>query len=119
MSGQSVRGPADAAHLTARAWPGPRPTAAHLTAAARNIAESVTGNPDAQEPSGSGPIATPIRASMNAIRLDFAEAGQWVFYGMTGAPAVAFPCSLARPGTRVTQESPDPAAAPTGRTQAG
>lgn len=42
--------------------------------------------------------------------MDFAEANQWVSYGMAGALAVAFVCSLLHPGTRVQQE-----AAPTER----
>ncbi|MEV6395628.1 MFS transporter [Streptomyces sp. NPDC051907] len=72
--------------------------------AARSISESVTGNPDGQQPSGEGPVATSIRESMQAIQLDFAEANQWVFYGMAIALAVAFGCALLHPGTRVTQE---------------
>ncbi len=73
--------------------------------AARNVAEAVTGNPDAQSPTGEGPIATAMRESMNAIRMDFAEANQWVFYGMAIALGIAFLCSLRHPGTRVTDET--------------
>ncbi|WP_328861040.1 MFS transporter [Streptomyces sp. NBC_00306] len=73
--------------------------------AARNVAEAVTGNPDAKTPTGDGPIATAMRDSMNAIRMDFAEANQYVFYGMAIALAIAFVCSLLHPGTRVTEET--------------
>ncbi len=38
------------------------------------------------------------------IRMDFAEANQWVFYGMAIALGVAFLFALRRPGTRVTEE---------------
>ncbi|MFE3659126.1 MFS transporter [Streptomyces sp. NPDC059165] len=72
--------------------------------AARSIAEGVTGHPDAQEPTGSGPIATMTRSAIHAIRTDFAQANQWVFYGMSIALGVAFLCTLLHPGTRVTDE---------------
>jgi EmrB/QacA subfamily drug resistance transporter len=48
---------------------------------------------------------------MSAIRLDFAEATQFVFYGMAIALLVAFGCALAHPGGRVTQEKVEPATA--------
>ncbi|MFF3322223.1 MFS transporter [Streptomyces sp. NPDC002889] len=84
--------------------------------AARSVAEAVTGHPDGQEPSGSGPVASAMRDSMDAIRLDFAQANQWVFYGMAIALGIAFLCSLLHPGTRVTQAdqqvTADPRAAP-------
>ncbi|WP_405648912.1 hypothetical protein [Streptomyces uncialis] len=41
------------------------------------------------------------RGARPAIRTDFAEADQWVFYGMAAALALAFLCALAHPGTRV------------------
>lgn len=70
--------------------------------AARSVAEAVTGNADAKEPAGDGRTATLMRDSMDAIRLDFAEANQWVFYGM----ALAYLCALRHPGTRVTGDAP-------------
>ncbi|WP_424917893.1 MFS transporter [Streptomyces sp. wa1064] len=73
--------------------------------AAESVAQSVTGQADSRGPSGSGPVAETVRDSMPAIRMDFAEANQWVFYGMAIALAVAFLISLRHPGTRVTRES--------------
>ncbi|MFD6274776.1 MFS transporter [Streptomyces sp. NPDC060209] len=73
--------------------------------AARSVAEAVTGNADAQEPAGDGRIATLMRDSMDAIRLDFAEANQWVFYGMAIALGIAYLCALRHPGTRVTEDA--------------
>jgi EmrB/QacA subfamily drug resistance transporter len=81
--------------------------------ASRGISEAVTGHADDQAPTGSGEQAQLMRDSMDAIRLDFAEANQWVFYGMAIALALAFLCALWHPGTRVT----DPPAA--GETRAG
>lgn len=80
--------------------------------AARSVAEAVTGNPDAQEPAGDGRIATLMRDSMDAVRLDFAEANQWVFYGMAIALAVAYVCAHLHPGTRVTGETAAESPAP-------
>lgn len=74
--------------------------------AARSVAEAVTGHPDTQAPSGDGRIATLMRDSMDAVRLDFAEANQWVFYGMAIALAIAYLCAHRHPGTRVTGEAP-------------
>ncbi|WP_124271408.1 MFS transporter [Streptomyces sp. ADI96-02] len=74
--------------------------------AAEAVAQSVTGNADSRGPSGGGPVAEVVRDSMQAIRVDFAEANQWVFYGMAIALALAYLCSLRHPGTRVTQEEP-------------
>ncbi|WP_425608788.1 MFS transporter [Streptomyces albipurpureus] len=70
--------------------------------AARNVAQSVTGHGDGREPAGEGPIAELVRKSSQALRMDFAEANQWVFYGMAIALGLAFVCALAHPGTRVT-----------------
>ncbi|WP_405752561.1 MFS transporter [Streptomyces sp. NBC_01411] len=75
---------------------------------AHSIAEAVTGQGDASEPTGSGPVATATRHAMGAIRLDFAEANRAVFYGMAGALAIAFICSYFHPGTRVTAEPRTP-----------
>ncbi|CAM5739215.1 hypothetical protein SALBM311S_11046 [Streptomyces alboniger] len=49
-----------------------------------------------------------MRDSMNAIRMDFAEANQWVFYGMAIALGIGFVCALMHPGTRVTDEAQIP-----------
>ncbi|MFK4596622.1 EmrB/QacA subfamily drug resistance transporter [Streptomyces pristinaespiralis] len=76
--------------------------------AGRDIAQAVTGHADDRAPSGTGEGARIMRDSMDAIRMDFAEANQWVFYGMAVALAVAFLCALRHPGTRVTEE-PAPA----------
>lgn len=70
--------------------------------AARGVAEAVSGQADTRGPTGGGPIARTVRDSMDAIRMDFAEANRWVFYGMALALAVAFVCSYFHPGTRVT-----------------
>ncbi|GGJ89183.1 MFS transporter [Streptomyces camponoticapitis] len=70
--------------------------------AARSIAESVSGQADTRQPSGDGAVARTMRDSMAEIRMDFAEANRWVFYGMAIALALAFICSLFHPGTRVT-----------------
>ncbi|GAQ68000.1 multidrug resistance protein stp [Streptomyces scabiei] len=75
---------------------------------ARDVAESVTGNPDSQAPSGDGPVGTVVRDSADAIRMDFAEANQWVFYGMAIALGIGFLCALRHPGTRVTEEKRTP-----------
>ncbi|MFJ6850740.1 MFS transporter [Streptomyces sp. NPDC091271] len=89
--------------------------------AARSVAEAVTGNPDAQEPSGGGRVATLMRDSMDAVRMDFAEANQWVFYGMAIALGIGYLCALRHPGTRVTGDSPtEPPEQPgRGRREAG
>ncbi|MEU7115796.1 MFS transporter [Streptomyces sp. NPDC046182] len=75
---------------------------AEAESTARQVAEAVTGHPDGKGPSGDGPVAQALQGAGDAIRMDFAEANQWVFYGMAIALAVAFVCSLAHPGTRVT-----------------
>ncbi|KRD11917.1 MULTISPECIES: MFS transporter [unclassified Streptomyces] len=66
--------------------------------AARGVAEAVTGNADNRQPSGDGPVATTVRESMSAIRMDFAQANQWVFYGMAIALGVGFLCAGRHPG---------------------
>jgi MFS family permease len=76
--------------------------------AGRDIAQAVTGHADDRAPSGTGEGARIMRDSMDGIRMDFAEANQWVFYGMAVVLAVAFLCALRHPGTRVTEE-PAPA----------
>lgn len=67
---------------------------------ARDVTEAVTGNADARTPTGDGPAQTAMRDAMSAIRLDFAEANQWVFYGMAVALAVGYFCALRHPGGR-------------------
>ncbi|MFF9209461.1 MULTISPECIES: MFS transporter [unclassified Streptomyces] len=74
--------------------------------AAGDVSEAVVGAPDASTPSGDGPLATTMRAAMSAIRRDFAEANQWVFYGMAVALGVAFLCALRHPGDRVQVTAP-------------
>lgn len=73
---------------------------AHDTA--ERVSQSVTGQGGGSGPTGSGPVATALRDARQAIRADFAEANQWVFYGMAAALVLAFLCALAHPGTRVT-----------------
>ncbi|WP_406011551.1 MFS transporter [Streptomyces sp. NBC_00637] len=66
--------------------------------AARNVAEAITGNADERQLDGAGPVARTVQDSMSAIRMDFAEANQWVFYGMAIALAVGYLCALRHPG---------------------
>ncbi|MEU1278692.1 MFS transporter [Streptomyces sp. NPDC005805] len=80
--------------------------------AGRSVAQSVTGHADGRTPTGDGPVETVMRDSMNAIRMDFAEANQWVFYGMAIMLAVAFLCALRHPGSRVTADSAAGSGAP-------
>lgn len=86
--------------LTAR---GLSSTAAHSVA--QDAAEAIAGNADARQPAGDGPAATTMRDAMSAIRADFAEANQWVFYGMAIALAVAFLCAQRHPGGTVQAEA--------------
>ncbi|MFB7030129.1 MULTISPECIES: MFS transporter [unclassified Streptomyces] len=80
---------------------------AEAEATAGRVAEAVTGHPDGRAPTGDGPIAKALQGAGDAIRMDFAEANQWVFYGMAIALAVAFLFALAHPGTRVTGKPPE------------
>ncbi|MFC8175947.1 MFS transporter [Streptomyces sp. NPDC057325] len=80
---------------------------AEAEATAGRVAEAVTGHPDGRAPTGDGPVAEALRGAGDAIRTDFAEANQWVFYGMAIALAVAFLFALAHPGTRVTGKPPE------------
>ncbi|MEV8086487.1 MFS transporter [Streptomyces nigra] len=81
---------------------------------AHGVTESITGNGDDAEPTGTGPVADAIRDAAGAIRMDFAEANQWVFYGMAIALGLAFLCALRHPGGRAVtpDEQEDEAAAP-------
>ncbi len=83
--------------LTAKGLP-----QAQVQDAAHGIAEAVIGHPDDRVPTGAGPTATLMRNSLQAVHMDFAEANQWVFYGMAVALGLAFLCTLLHPGTRVT-----------------
>ncbi|WP_330351395.1 MFS transporter [Streptomyces sp. NBC_00582] len=65
---------------------------------AQDVTQSITGNGDARTPTGDGPLATTMRDAMSAIRMDFAEANQWVFYGMAVALGIGFFCALRHPG---------------------
>lgn len=85
--------------LTAKGMPEPE-----VQGAARNIAEAVTGHPDDRSPTDGGPTSALMRNAFQAVHMDFAEANQWVFYGMSIALGVAYLCTLLHPGTRVTGE---------------
>jgi hypothetical protein len=52
---------------------------------------------------------------MSAIRMDFAEANQWVFYGMAIALGVAFLCALRHPGGKAGTADPAEAGEPAAR----
>ncbi|WP_326782562.1 MFS transporter [Streptomyces longwoodensis] len=67
-------------------------------AVSRDVAQAVIGNPDAHRPGGDGATAATMRDAMASIRMDFAEANQWVFYGMAAAMALAFLVALRHPG---------------------
>ncbi|MFI1400074.1 MFS transporter [Streptomyces sp. NPDC020681] len=82
---------------------------------ARSVAEDVTGHPDGPEPAD---VSEALRSAEDAVRMDFAEANQWVFYGMAIALGIAFLCSLWHPGTRVTEEPPVPDEGPAPETTA-
>ncbi|MFG3284796.1 MFS transporter [Streptomyces sp. NPDC048111] len=79
---------------------------------AKSIAEAVTGNGDARVPSGTGSAATAARDAMSGVRMDFAEANQWVFYGMAIALGIAFLIALRHPGGKVTPPTSLPMEAP-------
>ncbi|MET9361376.1 MFS transporter [Streptomyces sp. NPDC006632] len=99
--------------LTSR---GQSPAAARQVA--KGIAEAVTGNGDARGPTGTGAAATAARDSMSSVRMDFAEANQWVFYGMAIALGIAFLICLRHPGGKgvpaapLTGTQPEPAPTP-------
>jgi hypothetical protein len=69
---------------------------------AKDIAEAVTGNGDDRGPTGAGPAATAAREAMPSVRMDFAEANQWVFYGMAIALGIAFLIAVRHPGGKGT-----------------
>lgn len=74
--------------------------------AARDIAEAVTGNGDDRLPSGDSAVAEAMREAMPAIRGDFAQANQWVFYGMAVALGLAYFAALRHPGDRAAPGGP-------------
>ncbi|MER5771825.1 MFS transporter [Streptomyces sp. NPDC001985] len=74
--------------------------------AARGISQSVAGHGSGRVPGEDGAAAFALEEAQQAVRMDFAEANQWVFYGMALALAIGFLCALAHPGTRVTAGSP-------------
>lgn len=75
-------------------------TSAQAHGIADDIAQAVTGNADTRQPTGSGATASTMRDVMSSVRTDFAEANQYVFYGMAIALAVAFLVTLRHPGGR-------------------
>ncbi|MCK8680816.1 MFS transporter [Streptomyces lichenis] len=74
---------------------------------AQDVAEAVSGHPDGHVPAGDGPVATAMRDAMDAIRLDFAEANQWVFYGMAIALGIGYLWALTHPGGRAAASAED------------
>ncbi|MEU9755482.1 MFS transporter [Streptomyces althioticus] len=74
---------------------------------ARDITEAVTGHADDRIPTGDGATATAMREAMPAIRMDFAEANQWVFYGMAIALGIGWFCALRHPGGRAAEATPE------------
>lgn len=79
---------------------------------AGDVTQSITGQADARTPTGDGPVATTMRDAMSSIRMDFAEANQWVFYGMAVALGIGFLCALRHPGGQVAQDDETPAQTP-------
>ncbi|GAA2777803.1 MFS transporter [Streptomyces showdoensis] len=75
---------------------------------ARGITDSVSGHGDATPPTGTGQVAEATRDAMSAIQMDFAQANQWVFYGMAVALALGFLCAVRHPGDRATAKAPTP-----------
>ncbi|MFE7931554.1 MFS transporter [Streptomyces sp. NPDC057456] len=77
---------------------------------ARSVAEAITGNADDQQLSAGGSaVARTVQESMPQIRTDFAEANQWVFYGMAIALGVGYLCALRHPGgTSGTERADEP-----------
>jgi EmrB/QacA subfamily drug resistance transporter len=86
--------------LTAR---GLSSSAAHSVA--QDAAEAIAGSGDTRQPSGSGTAATTMRDAMSTIRMDFAQANQWVFYGMAIALGIGFFCALRHPGGTAQAET--------------
>ncbi|MFI5963138.1 MFS transporter [Streptomyces asoensis] len=87
--------------------------------AARGVAEAITGNADDRQLTGSGPVARTVEQAMSSIRADFAEANQYVFYGMAIALGIGYLCALRHPGGTIGTERDEAAPAPGDRTPAG
>ncbi|MFF3203721.1 MFS transporter [Streptomyces sp. NPDC002962] len=77
---------------------------------AKSVAESITGTGDDQKLSAGGSaVARTVQESMPEIRMDFAEANQWVFYGMAIALGIGYLCAIRHPGgTRGTERTDVP-----------
>ncbi|MFJ9428458.1 MFS transporter [Streptomyces sp. NPDC101490] len=73
---------------------------------ARGVSDSVSGHGGSAPPPGTGPVATATRDAVAAIRMDFAQANQWVFYGMAIALGLAFLAALRHPGGKGTPLEP-------------
>ncbi|MGW0578871.1 MFS transporter [Streptomyces sp. NPDC002920] len=67
---------------------------------AGDVTQQITGHADTRTPTGDGPAATAMRDAMSSVRMDFAEANQWVFYGMAVALGIGYLCALRHPGGR-------------------
>jgi hypothetical protein len=79
-------------------------------AQAANIAHDMSQSSGAGSQNRAGLSALPPQQQQQviaAIRLDYAEATQFVFYGMTIALLIAFVCAVLHPGGRVTRERED------------
>ncbi|MFE5944757.1 MFS transporter [Streptomyces sp. NPDC056480] len=75
---------------------------------ARGITDSVSGHGDATPPTGTGQVAEATRDAMSSIQMDFAQANQWVFYGMAVALGLGFLCAVRHPGDRAVPKEPEP-----------
>lgn len=75
---------------------------------ARGITDSVSGHGDSTPPTGTGQVAEATRDAMSSIQMDFAQANQWVFYGMAVALGLGFLCAVRHPGDRALPKEPDP-----------
>ncbi|WP_261720709.1 MFS transporter [Streptomyces sp. FZ201] len=85
--------------------------------AAHSVSSAITGSGDADPPSGTGPGSDQLREIVGAVQTDFAEANQWVFYGMAIALGIAFLFALLHPGGTVAsakEEHKEPAPAQMG-----
>ncbi|MFJ9811910.1 MFS transporter [Streptomyces sp. NPDC101158] len=76
---------------------------------ARSITESVSGHGDSRPPTGTSPAAEATRDAMSSIQMDFAQANQWVFYGMAVALGLGFLCAVRHPGDRSDGTRAEPA----------
>lgn len=74
---------------------------------AHHVSSSITGSGDASPPSGTGAAASQMRDLVSTVRMDFAEANQWVFYGMAVALGIAFLFALRHPGGTPAEATAD------------